>query len=250
MTARTLVKLGQPEGQCTRGPEMNRAFVILIAIVIYCGLTQSESVRAQGTRFVEPSILAPLAGPGTASTYYQEQTAPNRETLVTPPEVIYGPTSGSAPLIPTIAEGIRNTINCLFPCRDGLALGLGNRSMRPPLGSRLFSVRFYEGCGCGIPIPSCGCGIEFIEGVPTQPTPVEVIPDVNPPKPIPDPSAYYRGRALPVPVAYRPGQQRGLPQARFSTSTPDPVRNASSQFPPVIQTKYYPSSAIPNPLRP
>ena len=42
---------------------MNRTLVTLTAILVYCSLSQSEAVRAQGTRFVEPSILAPLIAP-------------------------------------------------------------------------------------------------------------------------------------------------------------------------------------------
>jgi len=106
------------------------------------------------------------------------------------------------PLIPTLTQGVRDALNCLFPCRDGSPLGLG-LGQAPRRG--LFSVRFHESFGCGHAEPGCGCGHSVIyEGTPLpMPTPA-VGPTVDPPKPLADPSAYY-GPAPSIPAAYRTG---------------------------------------------
>ncbi|MBA62946.1 MAG: hypothetical protein CMJ76_11330 [Planctomycetaceae bacterium] len=82
--------------------------------------------------------------------------------------------SGSccAPLLPTVAQGIRDTFSALFPCR-------GMR--RLPGQGLLFSVRFYESGCCGSSSVPSGIILESGgEPTPAQPAPVpeEIEPEI------------------------------------------------------------------------
>lgn len=212
----------------------------LIAVAVTAICMDSSALFAQGYIQGELPLLAPAAIAPAAARYYDGKAAPAIAEGI-PPAISYRVAPGCAPLLPTIVEGLRNTLNCLLPCRGSRPLGIGG----PLLGRRggLFSVRFYDGCGCGIQVSQCGCGIGVIEGIPGVPMPAGDIPQVNPPKPVPDSSAVYyshpsSGEA--VPASYLPRQLRDLNQRTM----------APGGYLPVRQANYYRTSPIPNPLRP
>jgi hypothetical protein len=80
------------------------------------------------------------------------------------------------------------------------------------------------------------------------PTPAGGIPEVNPPKPVPDSLLYYYER-LPqrtiVPAVYHPGQLRAIAQPGGSY-----VNQQAPFSERVIPARYDRASPIPNPLRP
>lgn len=219
---------------------MIRRYTFLIAVMLIATFMDSADLSAQ--EYVEGglSLLAPAASATSASRYYDNRATPAITDDI-PPAISYQTARGCAPLLPTIAEGLRNTLNCLLPCRSSRPLAIGGAL----LGRRggLFSVRFHDGCGCGIPVPQCGCGIRVIEGHPVLPTPAGGIPQVNPPKPVPDSSAIYYSRpssGVAVPASYLPQHLRDLNQGAVSTGGYRPVRQAN----------YYRTSPVRNPLRP
>jgi len=225
---------------------MNRVLTIVFLCATILAWTTGAQVNAQRLIPGIPPQLSSPAAQAEATVYYDAESA--RAIQQGPSVVHYDAGPGFAPLLPTIVEGLRNTLNCLFPCRPtgGLRLGgplLGNRR-----GGGLFSVRFYENCGCGLPAPRCGCGIQFMEGELGIPVPAGDIPQVNPPKPVPDTSAYYfrpQSQQLVVPAVYHPGQLRQF--NRPSTTTSFPRATAGGQVRPA---SHYRVSPVPNPLRP
>jgi hypothetical protein len=219
---------------------MIRRYTFLIAVMMAATFMDSADLSAQGYVEGDLSLLAPAGRATSAARYYDDRVTP-AITGDIPPPISYHAERGCASLLPTIAEGLRNTLNCLLPCRGSRPLAIGG----PLLGRRggLFSVRFYDGCGCGIPVPQCGCGIRVIEGHPVLPTPAGDIPQVNPPKPVPDSSVIYYSRPSSggaVPASYLPQHLRDLNQGAVSTGGYRPIRQAN----------YYRTSPIPNPLRP
>jgi hypothetical protein len=221
---------------------MSRALSSLAVFGITLAWLHAPALYAQGQI---SGILSQFAPTPTVS-YYEGQ-APATTTEL-PAAVHYDAGPGCAPLLPTIVDGIRNTLNCLLPCRGSGRLGLGGPLLGNRRGAGLFSVRFYEGCGCGVPIPRCGCGIQVIDEGIGIPTPAGYIPEVNPPKPVPDSSVYYYQR-LPqrtvVPAVYHPGQLRGIVQPGGSYVIKGaPISNLA------IPARYDRASSIPNPLRP
>ncbi len=218
---------------------MIRRCIFLLAVAMTATWMNPSALFAQGYVQADLPLLAPNTSAATAARYYDSKSPVITEGIS--PTASYRAGPGCAPLLPTIAEGLRNTLNCLLPCRGSRPLAIGG----PLLGRRggLFSVRFYDGCGCGIPVPQCGCGIRVIEGLPGLPTPAGDIPQVNPPKPVPDSSAIYYNRPssrTAVPASYLPQQLRGLNQAGVS----------SRANPSIRQANYYRTSPVPNPLRP
>lgn len=193
---------------------MSRWSKVIALAFMSCSLNGLPELDAQ--TLGNPGQLR--AGPATARyphliqaaqpTYYSSaqaaQAAQAEGQPVVTDTIIPSYASGGhcLPLIPTLAQGVRDALNCLFPCRDGSPLGLG-LGQAPRRG--LFSVRFHESFGCGHAVPGCGCGHSVIyEGTPSpMPTPA-VGPTVDPPKPLADPSAYY-GPAPSIPAAYRTG---------------------------------------------
>ena len=219
---------------------MIRRHLFVCAVMMALPWMDSSALFAQGYVQADLPLVAPGTSAATAARYYDGKSPVITETL--PPPVGYRSSPGCAPLLPTIAEGLRNTLNCLLPCRGGSRpLGIGGSL----LGRRggLFSVRFYDGCGCGVPVPQCGCGIRIIEGHHGIPTPAEGIPQVNPPKPVPDSSAIYynrpANRAI-LPASYPPRQFRDASQGVVPAGASPSIRQAN----------YYRTSPIPNPLRP
>lgn len=218
---------------------MIRRCIFLFAVAMTASWMDSSALFAQSYVQADLPLLAPNTSAASAARYYD-----SKAPVITPemaPAVSYRSSPGCAPLLPTIAEGIRNTLNCLLPCRGSRPLAIGG----PLLGRRggLFSVRFYDGCGCGIPVPQCGCGIRVIEGLPGLPTPAGDIPQVNPPKPVPDSSAIYYNRPSSrgiAPASYRPQTLRDPNQGGVTTRS----------YPSVRKANYYRTSPIPNPLRP
>lgn len=221
---------------------MSRALSSLAAFGITLAWLHAPALYAQGQitgTFSQPA-------PSPTASYYEEQVPATITGLPTAFHYDAGP--GRAPLLPTIIDGIRNTLNCLLPCRGSGRLGLGGPLLGNRRGAGLFSVRFHEGCGCGVPIPRCGCGIQVIDEGIGIPTPAGDIPEVNPPKPVPDVSMYYYQR-LPqrtvIPAVYHPGQLRGIVQPGGSY-----VIQQVSSSERVIPASYGRASPIPNPLRP
>ncbi len=218
---------------------MIRRYIFVFAVAMTASWMDCPALCAQGYVQSGLPLLAPNTSSSTAARYYDDKAPVIPEGI--PHAVSYRSAPGCAPLLPTIAEGLRNTLNCLLPCRGSRPLGIGGSL----LGRRggLFSVRFYDGCGCGVPVPQCGCGIQIIEGIPGLPTPAGDLPQVNPPKPIPDSSVIYYSRPSSggaVPASYLPRQLRDLNQGGVSTGT----------YPAVRQANYYRTSPVPNPLRP
>ena len=225
---------------------MNRALTIAFLSATVLAWTTGPLANAQLRIPGIPPQLSSPAGQTEATVYYDAEAT--RAIQHSPSAVHYDAGPGCAPLLPTIAEGLRNTLNCLLPCRATGGLGLGGPLLGNRRGGGLFSVRFYESCGCGLPTPRCGCGIQFLEGGPGVPVPAGDIPQVNPPKPVPDASAYNfrrQSQQLAVPAVYHPGQLRqisrpSVPTSFHRTTTGGQVRQAS----------HYRVSPIPNPLRP
>ena len=128
------------------------------------------------------------------------------------------------PLLPTVAQGIRDTFNLLFPCH-----GLRGQTGQ----GLLFSARFYESGCCG---SSIGGGEVIIESG-NEPTPARAVP--MPEEVIPEELGNaIQFRRLPATTSVR-GTSKGI----------SPVRQISGQF--IIptdsrtNTRSYPS----NPLR-
>tara|TARA_B100000686_G_scaffold240663_1_gene249193 strand:- start:144 stop:968 length:825 start_codon:yes stop_codon:yes gene_type:complete len=147
-----------------RGVVMKR-FVSMCAVGVI-SLFAVESVQAQFTP-TSPEYYAPRVAsifPALSAAHSGESVSPE---VLTGNQVLGG--NCCQPLIPTIAQGIRDTLQAVFPC-------WGVR--RPhPLGSRLFiSERFHHGtimggCGCGTPH-----GGVIYQGEVSSPTPVEELP--------------------------------------------------------------------------
>lgn len=139
---------------------------VAVCAVFTVGLLTSEYAQAQ----FAPSTPEYYA-PRVASNFPALTAAHGVESVQ--PEALSGNevlgASCCQPLIPTIAQGIRDTLRAVFPC-------WGVR--RPyPLGSRLFiSERFHHGSMIG----GCGCGTShggvIYEGEVTSPTPVQELP--------------------------------------------------------------------------
>ncbi len=147
-----------------RGVVMKR--LVAVCAVFMVSLFTVESVQAQFTP-TTPQYYAPRVAinlPALSAAHGVESVQPE---ALTGNDVLGG--NCCQPLIPTIAQGIRDTLQAVFPC-------WGVR--RPhPLGSRLFiSERFHHGtmmggCGCGTPH-----GGVIYEGEVTSPTPVQELP--------------------------------------------------------------------------
>ena len=225
---------------------MNRLLTVaFVSGSLLLWMANEEGVAQELPRGIPPQLAPPTVQP-QPTVYYGQAAAPvsQQGTSV----VHYGAGPGCAPLLPTIAEGLRNTLNCLLPCRAGGGLRLGGPLLGNRRGGGLFSVRFYENCGCGLPSPRCGCGIQIMEGQLGVPVPAGDIPQVNPPKPVPDSSTYYfqpPSQKLTVPAVYHPGQLR---QSSRPALPADLSRlPAGRQF---RQVNHYRVSPVPNPLRP
>ena len=147
-----------------RGVVMKR-FVAICAVGMISFFTV-ESVEAQFAP-ATPEYYAPrLASnlPALTGAHGGEAIQPE---VLTGNEVLGG--NCCQPLIPTIAQGIRDTLQAVFPC-----WGVRRPNL---LGSRLFiSERFHHGtimggCGCGTPH-----GGVIYQGDVSSPTPVEELP--------------------------------------------------------------------------
>jgi len=175
-------------------------------------------------------------------SYYQPRIAMNypmltgnrilaSESIVGPPETVVDGISGTGfgcgcgiPLLPALAQGLRDTLDCILPCR-GMNRGRG----------LFFSERFYgSNCnGCGQVMP----GVIYETGPADSPTPAKSIEEVPaqlaPPISSVLPSSQGRFPAnFPVGNGVRSGMVRPinysvpiLPNARRLSSIPDnPLR--------------------------
>jgi hypothetical protein len=97
------------------------------------------------------------------------------------PMVVSHQGSCCAPLLPTLTQGLRDTINALLPCRG--MRGLSGRGL-------LFSERFYSSGCCGSPMNGQEVIIEPAGQQPTPATPDSVPETVEPE--IIDDSVLYR----------------------------------------------------------
>ena len=180
--------------------------------------------------------------PSPNSSYYQPRVAMNypllagnrvsgSESIVGFPETVIGDIGPigcecgcGIPLLPALAQGLRDTLNCIFQCR-GMIRGRG----------LFFSARFYgSSCyGCDQEMP----GVIY-ETIPLEgPTPAKSIEEV-PAKVAPTTSSVLSGAAgrfpvvIPVGNGVRSGMVRpinysvpSLPNARRVPSIPDnPLR--------------------------
>jgi hypothetical protein len=204
-------------------------------IVVSCLAVSLLSVGICETRGQEG-----LPSPG--HSYYQPRVATNyplltgnripaSESIVGPTETVVGGIGRTGfgcgcgiPLIPALAQGLRDTLDCIFPCR-GMNRGRG----------LFFSERFYgSNCyGCGPVLP----GVIYETGPADGPTPAKSIEEV-PAQPAPPissvlPSSQGRFPAnLPVGNGVGSGMVRPvnysvpiLPNAsRLSTIPDNPLR--------------------------
>ena len=143
-------------------------------------------------------------------------------------ETIVGSSDCCAPLLPTLAQGIRDTINAILPCR-GIRRQYGH--------GLLFSARFYEGSCCNHQINSG----EMLLGPAGEPTPATdaIIPEEIEPGVIEDS------------VRFRPLPSENLPNV--SIGAPVNVRPVSGRVIINAQGNHVPSRTrdFPvNPLRP
>ena len=134
---------------------------IIIGLSAFCEDANAQYL-SNGSSYYSPRVASAL--PALSSAQGLETVEPE---AVSGNEVLGG--NCCQPLIPTIAQGIRDTLRAVFPC-------WGVR--RPyPLGSRLLiSERFYHGgissgCGCGHSQGGVIYGGESI-----APTPVQEMP--------------------------------------------------------------------------
>lgn len=207
---------------------------MIIGLFAFCEDANAQYL-SNGSSYYSPRVASAL--PALSSAHGLETVEPE---AISGNEVLGG--NCCQPLIPAIAQGIRDTIRAVLPC-------WGVR--RPyPLGSRLLiSERFYHGgvstgCGCG----HTHGGVVY-EGESIAPTPVQEMPAT----PEVDESAI-RQQYLP---GFTPGHLRNtsvltapvvIESNTIRSQSPPPevlVKPAAFTSPEINRSSSYPS----NPLR-
>ena len=144
---------------------MNRSFITVSLFFIAAPLLGQDGIPMENSGYYQNTVVS--------STPFLRGKTPLSERigLLGSPVVSSDCNSCCNPLLPTIAQGIRDTFNLLLPCR-GVRRHHGQ--------GLLFSARFYESGCCGAEM---GSGEVIIEsgGEPTPatmpPMPEEVTPE-------------------------------------------------------------------------
>jgi len=197
---------------------MNRSIVSLVVCFIAAPLLGQDGIQVDSREYYHETIAE-------RQPFLRGRLLPSERMAVLGAPVHSG-NCGSCctPLLPTVAQGIRDTFSLLFPCH-GLR--------RHPGQGLLFSARFYESGCCG---SSVGSGEVIIESG-GEPTPAKVVPkpeEITPQE---------LGSAI---------QFRRLPattSVRGTSNAPTAVRQISGQV--IISTESYSKArSFPdNPLR-
>ena len=197
---------------------MNRSIITVLVFSIAAPLLGQDGIQIANGDYYQSTVVS-------SQPFLRGKTAISERIGTLGSPIVSGECSSCCtPLLPTIAQGIRDTFNLLLPCR-------GVR--RHPGQGLLFSARFYESGCCGT---SMGTEEVIIEsgGEPTPatitPMPEEVTPE--------ELGSAVHFRRLPAPI---PTRSTTTPPTRVRPISGEVIISTES----TLRTSTYPS----NPLR-